>query len=77
MPYLSILTAYPKIPKKLCLTNIESNIKTLKSYIEENMNLKKNLPEIPETGIAILEQQFILVQAIETWIISMKEHFEL
>ena len=66
-----------KDAQKLCLTNIESNIKTLTSYIEENMNLKKELPEIPETGIAVLEQQFILVQAIETWITSMKERFEL
>lgn len=66
-----------KDDQKLCLTNIESNIKTLKSYIEENLSLKKNLPEIPETGIAVLEQQFILVQAIETWIVSMKERFEL
>ena len=41
------------------------------------MNLKKNVPEIPETGMAVLEQQYILTQAIETWIVSMKERFEL
>ena len=63
--------------QKSCLTNIENNVKTLKSYLEENMNLKKNVPEIPETGMAVLEQQYILAQAIETWIASMKEHFEL
>ena len=51
--------------QKSCLTNIE------------NMNLKKNVPEIPETGMAVLEQQYILAQAIETWIASMKERFEL
>lgn len=66
-----------KDTQKLCLANIENNVKTLKSYIEENINLKKNIPEIPETGIAVLEQQFILVQAIETWIASMKERFDL
>lgn len=41
------------------------------------MNLKKDVPEIPETGIAVLEQQYILTQAIETWIASMKERFDL
>lgn len=63
--------------QKLCLAEIESNVKTLKAYLEENMNLKKNVPEIPETGIAVLEQQVILVQAIETWLTSMKERFKL
>ena len=51
--------------------------KMLKSYIEENRNFKKNIPEIPETGLAVLEQQAILVQAIETWIMSMREHLNL
>ncbi len=63
--------------QKVCLANIEDSIKTLKSYLEENENLKKNAPEIPETGMAVLEQQLILIQAIETWIASMKEHFDL
>ena len=63
--------------QKVCLANIEDNIKTLKSYLEENENLKKNAPEIPETGMAVLEQQLILIQAIETWIASMKERFDL
>ena len=62
--------------QRACLANIEDNIKTLKSYLEENENLKKNAPEIPETGMAVLEQQLILIQAIETWIASMKERFE-
>ena len=66
-----------KDTQKLCLANIESNVQTLKSYLEENMNLKKDVPEIPETGIAVLEQQYILTQAIETWIASMKERFDL
>ena len=63
--------------QRACLANIEDNIKTLKSYLEENESLKKNAPEIPETGMAVLEQQLILIQAIETWIASMKEHFDL
>lgn len=56
-----------------CLTDIENNVKALKSYLENNISLKENAPEIPETGIAVLQQQFILAQAIETWIASLKK----
>ena len=56
-----------------CLTDIENNVKALKSYLEDNINQKKNAPEIPETGMAVLQQQFILAQAIETWIASLKK----
>lgn len=59
--------------RKSCLVNIENNIKILKSYLEENLNSKGNMPDIPETGKAVLQQQFILAQAIETWINSLKE----
>lgn len=58
--------------KKACLRNIEDNVKTLKSYLEENINSKEDLPEIPETGKAVLQQQFILAKAIETWLKSVK-----
>ena len=58
--------------KKVCLRNIEDNVKTLKSYLEENINSKEDLPEIPETGKAVLQQQFILAKAIETWLKSVK-----
>lgn len=56
-----------------CLTDIENNMKALKSYLENNISLKENAPEIPETGMAVLQQQFILAQAIETWIASLKK----
>lgn len=55
-----------------CLANIEHNIKILKAYLEENLAEKENVPDIPETGFAVLQQQFILAQAIETWIGSLK-----
>lgn len=61
--------------RELCLTNIEDGVKTLKSYLEENINAKENMPEIPATGMAVLQQQFILAGAIETWIASLKENF--
>ena len=59
-----------------CLTDIEANIKTLKSYLEKNLKAKENVPEIPQTGLAVLQQQFILAQSIETWIDELKLKYE-
>lgn len=59
--------------QKQCLGDIECNIKTLKTYLEENMAMKENDSGIPETGMAVLKQQLILANAIETWIASLKQ----
>lgn len=67
------LDSLPKEKQKSCLTEIENNMKTLKGYIEENVSLKEHLPEISKTGMAVLEQQLILAQALETWIEELKE----
>ena len=67
------LDSLPKEKQKSCLTEIENNMKTLKGYIEEIVSLKEHLPEIPKTGMAVLEQQLILAQALETWIEELKE----
>ena len=58
--------------RKLCIDSIEENIKELKSYLEQNIHEKENLPEIPATGMAVLRQQFVLAEAIEKWIDSVK-----
>ena len=70
------LYSLPPEKRKSCLTEIEDNVKTLKAYLEENITLKENMPEIPETGMAVLEQQYILVQAIETWIASLSDNLK-
>lgn len=67
------LDSLPLEKQELCLANIEDNVKILKAYIEENINFKKDMLEIPETGKAVLQQQFILIEAIEKWISSVKE----
>lgn len=67
------LTSLSPENQKACLTNIADNVKTLKAYLEENIREKENLPEIPETGKAVLRQQLILAQAVEAWIASLKE----
>ena len=59
-----------------CLTDIEANIKILKSYLEENLQLKERIPEIPSAGLAVLQQQFVLAQAIETWIENLKSNYQ-
>lgn len=67
------LDSIPPEDQKSCIDSIEENIKILKTYLEENISMKENLPDIPKTGKAVLQQQYILVQAIETWIASLKE----
>ena len=35
--------------------------------------MKENVSDIPVTGMAVLQQQFLLVQAIEEWIATLKK----
>ena len=70
------LDSLPAGQQKSCIANIEENVKILKSYIEENILAKENLAEVPETGMAVLQQQLVLVQAIESWISSVKEKID-
>lgn len=60
--------------QKACLEHIEENVRQLKAYLEENIHAKEHVTGIPETGMAVLQQQFILAQAIEAWIASVKEN---
>ncbi len=57
--------------QKLCLNNIEENVQELKKTIEKNISIKT---EVPETAKAVLEQQLVLAQALETWINSLKDN---
>ncbi len=66
------LESMSKENQKECLDNIESNMNVLKAYLEENIALKENVPDIPITGMAVLKQQFLLAQAIEEWIATLK-----
>lgn len=67
------LNSLSKESQKKCLDSIENNIQTLKNSIKENINNKENIEEIPKTGKAVLQQQFVLVEAIENWIHSVKK----
>lgn len=68
------LDSLPPEKGRECLENIENNMKVLKNYLEENISIKENIQDIPETGMAVLQQQLILAQAIETWIASLKKY---
>lgn len=59
--------------QKRCLADIENNIKILKTNLEENLALKMTDSDIPEVGMAVLQQQLVLAKAIEAWIDSLKE----
>lgn len=59
--------------QETCLKNIEDHVKTLKTYLEENIREKESAPDIPETGMAVLWQQYRLAQSVETWIASLKD----
>ena len=39
---------------------------SLKTYLEENLAVKEKDSDIPETGMAVLKQQLVLANAIET-----------
>ena len=62
----------PPEPQKICLETIASGIKTLKTNLEQNITEKTSNPQIPETAKAVLHQQYLLAQSIETWLASVK-----
>ncbi|EHI73768.1 transcriptional regulator [Streptococcus criceti] len=57
--------------QKHCIEAISTNVAALKAYLEENLKEKSKLHEIPETGIAVLQQQLILIEAIEKWLATL------
>lgn len=66
------LESMSKEMQKECLDNIEEHVKMLKDHLNENISLKEKDDNVPLTGKEVLKQQFILVQAIEEWIASLK-----
>lgn len=68
------LDSLPPDSQKSCIEEIKRNVAILKAYLEENLKAKENVPDIPETGMAVLQQQLILAEAIENWIASLKDY---
>ena len=65
------LDSLPYEKQRACVAEIQENINTLKAYLEENIKEKECEPSIPATGMAVLRQQYILAEAIQTWINSL------
>lgn len=58
-----------------CISNIEQNVQIMKAYIEKEKK-EEELPKLPKTSKSILDQQYILIQAIETWMNNIKANQE-
>ena len=69
------LDSVPLEMQKTCIDSIEKNVQDLKTYLEENLREKENAPEIPEIGMAVLRQQFVLAETIGIWIEELKKRF--
>lgn len=67
------LDSLPKKKRRQCIESISENVAVLKNYMRENLVQKENVPNIPETGMAVLRQQLVLAEAIETWIASLAD----
>ena len=65
------LDSLPIEKQKSCIAEIQENVSVLKSYLEDNIREKENTPSIPETGMAVLRQQYVLAEAIQTWVSSL------
>ena len=71
LDFNAVIVNLPSLSKEnqeICLRRIERQIAALKARLEENRRAKASAPDIPEAGLAVLEQQWLLAQAIEAWI---------
>ena len=69
------LDSVPLEMQKTCIDSIEKNVQDLKTYLEENLREKENAPEVPEIGMAVLRQQFVLAETIGIWTEELKKRF--
>ena len=67
------LDSMPRERQQECLDNIESSMAVLKTYLEENIAMKKSNDDIPITGREVLQEKYILAQAIEESIFTLKK----
>lgn len=67
------LDSVPLEMQKACVANIEKNVQDLKAYLEENLREKGTAPEVPEIGMAVLQQQYALAETMEAWIAELKK----
>lgn len=66
------LDGLPPEQRTECLKAIKTNVLELKATIEKNRAEKNNNIEIPNYAKAVLNQQYLLILAIENWINSIQ-----
>lgn len=66
------LDGLPSEQRTECLKAIKTNVLELKATIEKNRAEKNNNIEIPNYAKAVLNQQYLLILAIENWINSIQ-----
>lgn len=69
------LDSVPMEMQRSCVANIGKNVQELKAYLEENLQEKENAPDVPEIGMAVLRQQYVLAETIAAWIEELKKRF--
>ena len=67
------LESMPKEEQKECLDEIGMNTDILLKYLEDNLEWKEKAEGVPATGMAVLNQQIRLAQAIKAWIADLKK----
>ncbi len=65
------LQSLPEEQQRLCLEKIRKNVMDMKGELEENIRQKEHVPTIPAAGMAVLRQQYMLIQAVEAWLESL------
>lgn len=65
------LMSLEKEQQQICITNIKENIGISKKMLKENIEIKEQLADIPKLGMAVLYQQYALIESLEKWINSL------
>ncbi|GAB2028129.1 PadR family transcriptional regulator [Lactovum odontotermitis] len=76
LDFNAVIVNLPELPKskqKKCIAGIEQNIRAMKASVQENLQIKKENPEISAIAVTVLHQQLALAQALEKWIAELKK----
>ena len=63
----------PPDEQRECICNIKRNVIAQKAYMERNLREKEHADDIPQMGIEVLRQQYVLAETIEKWIESLEK----
>ena len=61
------LDSMPKKKRQECVQNIRQSVQELKAELAEHLAQKKDAPDVPAAGMAVLRQQLLLADALAQW----------